>query len=714
MKFLSFVGRALTPFMITAAGLAQAQEDPYLWLEDVTGEKALAWVKEQNALTQPQLEATPEYKELYARLLSIYTSRERIPSVTKRGDYLYNFWQDAAHPRGLLRRTTLAEFRKKDPAWETVLDITRLSTEENQKWVYKGSTCLYPEYRRCIISLSRGGADAVELREFDMREKAFVKGGFLAPESKGGAAWRDEDTLYVARDFGPGTLTKSGYPRVVKEWKRGTPLADAKPMYETREEDIGAFPAVVNEPGRKYEIITRAISTRISETYVRRGDSWVLLPTPTDAEVSTFNGKVVARLRSDWKPAGRTFRTGSLVAADLDKFLAGGRDFDVIFEPSPRVSLQAYAVTRGFLLLDVLDNVKGRVGGGGGEGGGGGGGGGGGVGGEDARLDAGRWRLRDVAVPDNASVGVAAFDRDTSDDYWLTVTSFLQPTTLYLARGGGDGRERMKSLPAFFDAQGLKVEQHEATSKDGTRIPYFVVMRQGAKLDGDNPTILYGYGGFEVSQSPSYSAGVGSAWLEKGGVWALANLRGGGEFGPEWHRTAQREGRQKAHDDFIAVAEDLIRRRVTSPRRLGIYGGSQGGLLVGAAFTQRPELFGAVVGTVPLFDMKRYHKLLAGASWMGEYGNPDDPKDWEFISRYSPYQNVAKGIRYPKVFIATTTRDDRVHPGHARKMVALMKEKGHDVLYFENVEGGHGSGTTPEQQAQFNALVYTFFRRQLF
>jgi prolyl oligopeptidase len=680
--------------LLMTATMAYAQEDPYLWLEDVTGDRQIAWVKEQNARTQPVLEATPDYRELHARFLAIYTSRERIPSVAKRGAYLYNFWQDAANPRGLLRRTTLAEYRKKDPAWETVLDITKLSADEGEKWVYKGSTCLYPEYRRCIISLSRGGADAVELRELDMVDKRFVKDGFVAPESKGGVAWRDADTLYVSRDFGPGTMTRSGYPRQVREWKRGTPLAEARPVYEATEIDVGAFPSVVNEPGRKYEIVTRAISMRESEEFLRVGERWVKLETPQDAEVSTFNGMVVARLRSDWKPAGRLFRTGSLIAADLDRFLAGGRDFDLVFEPSERVSLQAYAVTRGYLLLDVLDNVKGRV--------------------IEARREAGQWRLRDVAVPPASSIGLAAFDRDENDDYWMTVTSFIEPTTLYLAKGGRDQREKMKSLPAFFDAKGLEVSQHEATSRDGTKVPYFVVMRGSARLDGDNPTILYGYGGFEIAQTPAYNANVGAAWLEKGGVWAVANLRGGGEFGPSWHRVAQREGRQKAHDDFVAVAEDLAKRRITSPRRLGIYGGSQGGLLVGAALTQRPELYGAAVSTVPLFDMKRYHKLLAGASWMGEYGDPDDPKDWEFISKYSPYQNLSKDRKYPKVFIATTTRDDRVHPGHARKMVARMREQGHDVLYFENVEGGHGSGTTPEQQAQFNALIYTFFRKELF
>jgi len=575
-----------------------------------------------------------------------------------------------------------------------VLDITRLSAEEKQPWVYKGVTCLYPEYRRCLVSLSRGGADAVEVREFDNVAKAFVKDGFFLPESKGGVAWRDADTIYVSRDFGPGTLTKSGYARVVKEWKRGTALAEAKTLFEAKEDDIGAWPTVVNEPGRKYEIISRVISTRFQEEHIRRGDRWVMLETPRDAAVATFNGMLVARLRSDWKPAERTFKAGSLVSTDLDKFIAGGRDFEVVFEPSERVSLQAFTVTRNYLLLDILDNVKGRV--------------------EEARLDGGKWKLRPVAVPPMASIGLSAYDREVNDDYWITITSFLEPSSLSLGHAGRDEREKLKSLPAFFDAQGLKVEQYEATSKDGTRIPYFAVMRENAKLDGKNPTIVYGYGGFEISQSPSYSANVGAAWLEKGGVWVLANLRGGGEFGPAWHLTARREGRHKTHDDFIAVAEDVVKRGISSPRHLGIYGGSQGGLLVGATLIQRPELFRAAVATVPLFDMKRYHKLLAGASWMGEYGNPDDPKDWEFISKYSPYQNVVKGRKYPKLFIATTTRDDRVHPGHARKMVAKMKEQGHDVLYFENIEGGHGSGTTPAQQAQFNALVYSFFRKELF
>jgi prolyl oligopeptidase len=671
----------------TLAMEAAAQEDPYLWLEEVQGEKALAWVKEQNAATQPLIEGSPGFKELHQRLLGIYNSRDRIPQVRKRGQWLYNFWQDERNPRGVLRRTSLEEYRKKEPEWETVLDIGALSTEENEKWVYKGVTCLYPEYNRCMVSLSRAGADAVEVREFDVAARKFVKDGFRASESKGGVAWRDANTLYVSRDFGPGTTTRSGYPRLVKEWARGTPLSSATPVFEVKETDIGAWPMVVNEPNRKYELMTRAIETRVSETFIRVGSRWVWIEAPRDADVSVFDDMLVVRLRSDWRPANRTFRAGSLISTNLDMFLSGRRDFEIVFEPAKRVSLQDYTATRNFLVLDVLDNVKGRV--------------------VEARRLGGRWQLREIPVPAAASIGVSAVDRDENDDYWLSVTSFIEPTTLYLATAGGNAREKMKSLPAFFNAKGLLADQFEATSKDGTLIPYFVVRREGTKLDGTNPTILYGYGGFEISMTPNYSGTIGAAWLERGGVWVLANIRGGGEFGPAWHSVAKRDGRHRTHDDFIAVAEDLIKRGVSSPKKLGIMGGSQGGLLVGAAFTQRPELFGAVVSSVPLLDMKRYHKLLAGASWMGEYGNPDEPKDWEFISKYSPYQNVSRDKKYPRVLFSTSTRDDRVHPGHARKMFAKMKEQGHDVMYFEYLEGGHAAGALPAQQAYTWALIYT-------
>ena len=690
--------------MLTLSAVAMAQsEDPYLWLEDVGGAKPLAWVKERNAESQPLLESKPEFKAIHERLLAIYNSRERIPGVQKLGPWLYNFWQDDKNPRGLWRRTTLDEYRKKEPAWETVLDIGKLGADESEKWVWKGANCLYPEYTRCLVSLSRGGADAVEVREFDTVKKDFVKGGFVLPESKGEVDWRDIDNLYIARDFGPGTLTTSGYPRIVKEWKRGTPMSEAKVSFEGKETDVGVGAQVVNEKGRNYERLERHITFWESEEFIRRGDRWVKIDTPRDARLATVDGQLVVQLKSDWKPAAMTYKAGALIAADLDGFLQGKREFEVVFEPRERVALQGFTATRNLLVLDILDNVKGRIvearrspsplGEGGGEG--------------------RKWVLRDIPVPPAASIGVNAVDHDENDDYWMTVTSFLEPTTLYLASPGGAKREKLKSLPAFFDAKGLKPTQFEATSKDGTKVPYFVVMREGTKFDGSNPAILYGYGGFEIAMTPSYSATTGAAWLEKGGVWVLANIRGGGEFGPAWHTTALREGRHKTHDDFIAVAEDVIKRGISSPRHLGIMGGSQGGLLVGAAFTQRPELFHAVVCEVPLLDMRRYNQLLAGASWMGEYGNPDDPKDWEFISKYSPYQNVFREKKYPRVLFWTTTRDDRVHPGHARKMVAKMKEQGHDVLYYENTEGGHDSGTTPTQRAYVAALSFTFFLNEL-
>ncbi len=525
-----------------------ATDDPWLWLEDVEGTKALDWVRAQNAVSQPQIESRPEFKAIHERILAIFNSRSRIPYVQKRGKWLYNFWQDEKAPRGVWRRTTLEEYRKPQPAWETLVDLDKLSAEENEKWVWKGATCLYPEYRRCLIELSRGGADAFEVREFDTVAKRWVKGGFRSPESKHEIEWRDADTVYIGRDFGPGSMTNSGYPRIVKEWKRGTPLAAAKTLFEGVVTDVGVGVVVVNEPGRKYELIHRAVTFYEGEDYLREGEHWIRLQTPADAQVGTANGWLFVKLRTDWKPAATTFKGGSLIAANLDAFLSGGRDFETIFEPAGRVALQGYDVTRHKLLLDLLDNVKSRI--------------------VEVRFPPsalkegrgeGKWVRTEVPVPPSSSVGVAAFDRDHSDDYWMTVTSFVEPTTLYLAQPGGARREKLKSLPAFFDSKGLEVSQHEAASKDGTKIPYFVVMRAGAKADGSTPTILYGYGGFEIPMTPGYSGAIGAGWLERGGVYVLANLRGGGEFGPEWHRAAQREGHQRSFDDFIAVAEDLDR-----------------------------------------------------------------------------------------------------------------------------------------------------------
>ena len=674
--------------------MAQAPQpdDPYQWLEDVTGERSMAWVKQRNAESVPELESKPEFKAIHERLLDIYNSRERIPAVQKRGKWLYNFWQDAKDPRGVWRRTTLEEYRKKDPAWETVLDVGKLSTDENEKWVFKGATCLYPKYERCLVSLSRGGADANEIREFDTVAKAFVKDGFRMPESKGSASWRDENTVYVDRDFGPGTLTTSGYPRQVKEWMRGTPMTEAKLVFEGKESDVGVQVTVTNERSRRYEMISRNITFWESEDFIRVGDKWEKLDTPKDASVAAANGMLLVQPKSEWKLPRGSYDSGTLLAFDLDGFLAGRKQPTVLYEPTARAALRSFMVTKDFIFLDILDNVKSRV--------------------VELRRKGDRWVSTEVKVPPSSIVAVAPFDRDESNDYWMTVTSFVEPTTLYLAQPAGE-REKMKSLPAFFDAKGLKTLQYETTSKDGTKIPYFVVMREGTKLDGSNPTVLYGYGGFEVPMLPNYSGTIGAAWLERGGVFVLANLRGGGEFGPTWHTSVLRENHPKTFEDFIAVGEDIVKRGITSPRHLGIMGGSNGGLLVGSVMIMRPDLFKAVVCQVPLLDMRRYNKLLAGASWMGEYGDPDKAEDWAFISKYSPYQNVKKDVKYPRVFFWTTTRDDRVHPGHARKMVARMKEQGHDVLYFEYTEGGHGAGSTPAQQAYLWALTYTYFLNEL-
>lgn len=687
--------RLLAALAMTLSAAAVAQdEDPYLWLEEVSGERAMKWVTDQNARSRPEIEKDRGFHPLLNRFTEIATSRERIPTVAKLGPHLYNYWQDAANPRGLWRRTTLEEYRKAEPRWETVLDLDRLSADEKEQWAWKGATCLFPRYERCLVSISRGGSDAVEIREFDLVKKAFVAGGFRLPQSKGGVAWIDEDAIYVSRDFGPGTLTKSGYPRQVKRLGRGQALADAAPVFEVSEDDIGAWPSVTHEKDGRVEMVTRVISTRRNEAFVVRDGKLVKLELPDTVDASVTAGWLYVRLREDWKPAATAYAAGSLLALPLEKFLGGDRGFDVLFAPGPRVSLDAFVPLKSMVLLDLLDNVSSRL-----------------V--EARRGEDGRWTKRDVDAPKLSNLGAAAFDRRESDDYFLFVTGFTTPTTLHLAKGGTDAREKLKSLPDFFDASNLAVTQHEATSKDGTKIPYFQVMRKDAKAEGKNPTILYGYGGFEVSQVPTYSGFVGNGWLAKGGVWVLSNLRGGGEFGPEWNRVARREGRQKTHDDYAAVAEDLIRRKVTSPAKLGILGGSQGGLLVSATMLQRPELFGAVVATVPLMDMKRYHKLLAGHSWMGEYGDPDKPEDWAFISKYSPYQNVLRGRAYPKMLITTSTRDDRVHPGHARKMAARMQQFGYDTTYFEYTEGGHGSGTTPAQTAYTWAFIYTFFAKSL-
>jgi prolyl oligopeptidase len=678
---------------LTAPSSSPAEADPYLWLEDVGGDQSLAWARARNAISQRELEAHPEFTAINERLLALYDSDERIPYVAKRGGHYYNFWRDARHVRGLWRRTSLEEYRQPNPAWEVVLDLDALARAENENWVWKGSDWLEPDLDRCLLRFSRGGADAVVVREFDPVAKAFVAGGFTLPEAKSAVAWRSRDVLYVGTDFGPGTLTDSGYPRVVKEWRRGTPLADARVVFEGTPTDVSASAYTTVEPGFRREFARRSVTFFTAEHFLREGDAFRKLDLPADARQGTWREFITVTLRSDWKTGGRTYPAGALLALPWARFLAGNRDFALLFEPGPRKSLAGTSATRHHLLVNELENVRSRIF----------------V--LTPRPDGG-WSREALAAPEFGNVSATAID-DEGDDFWLQVEDFLTPPSLYRGTVGRIDRELLKQLPAFFAAAGLAVAQHEATSADGTRIPYFQVSSRGLKHDGTAPTLLYGYGGFQIAQRPGYRAALGAAWLERGGVFVLANLRGGGEFGPAWHQAALKGNRQRAFDDFIAVAEDLVRRRVTSPRHLGIQGGSNGGLLVGAVFVQRPDLFNAVVCQVPLLDMRRFHRLLAGASWMGEYGNPDVPAEWEWISRYSPYQNVRAGVKYPRVLFTTSTRDDRVHPGHARKMVARMLEQGHDVLYYENIEGGHGGAANNRQAAYMSALAYAFLLRQL-
>ena len=691
--FAAVLALSFTSAIAIAASSSSSDDDPYLWLEGVTDEKALQWVREQNAVSTRELEAQPDFARIRDRMLSILNSKERIPTISKHGRFLYNFWSDEKNVRGLWRRTTLDEYKKAQPQWETVLDLDQLGGSEKENWVWKFANIIEVTHDRALVSLSRGGADATVVREFDLKKKSFITNGFYLPEAKSRVDYRDRDTMFVGTDFGPGSLTKSGYPRIIKEWKRGTPLSEARTVFEGQADDVSVIGYRLVDHGRTYEFIERSPTFFTEEKFVRRGGKWVRIDKPADAEASTFGDQLLLKLRTDWTVAGKTHRGGSLLAANFDKYIEGERNLSALFEPTARTSLDDVDATKNFLLLTELDNVRSRP--------------------FLLRRSRSSWTRTPLDAPAFGTVSVAGLEANESDDYLMTVSDFLTPSTLYLGTAGKSNREKIKSLPAFFNSDALKIQQFEATSKDGTHVPYFQVNREGIKSDGSNPTLLYGYGGFEISMLPRYSAGVGAAWLERGGVYVLANIRGGGEFGPRWHEAARKENRQRAYDDFIAVGEDLIARKVTAPKHLGIQGGSNGGLLMGAMLTQRPDLWGAVVCQVPLLDMRRFNKLLAGASWMDEYGNPDKPEEWAYIQKFSPYQNVRKDARYPRVLFTTSTRDDRVHPGHARKMVARMKEQGHDVLYYENIEGGHGGAANNQQAAYMASLAYAFLIKQL-
>lgn len=675
-----------------APGAAATTDDPYLWLEDIHGTRAMDWVKAQNAITQKQFADNPAFTHTRDRILEVLDSDARIPYVERRGDYLYNFWQDKAHPRGLWRRTTLEEYRKAEPKWDVLLDVDALNKAEGKRWVFKGSDCLKPDYKRCLLSLSPDGGDAVEVREFDIPSKSFVKEGFALPVAKTQIGWIDQDHVYVGTDFGPGSMTTSSYPRIAKVWQRGTPLSAAATVYEGKMEDLAISASHDRTPGFERDFVSVAHDFFHSDTYQLKDGKLIHLDVPADAAmVDPHREWLLVQLRNAWTVGGTTYPSGALIAIKFDDFMAGKRQFTTLFAPDQHTALSNYAWTQHHLILDIMDDVK-------------------------SRLDVltpkadGSWAREDMpGAPKFSTVSVADTDPDNSDEYWLSVTGFLSPSSL--ERGVlGDGKaQTIKQSPAFFDASKYEVSQHFVTSKDGTQVPYFEIAPKNLKLDGSHRTLLYGYGGFEVALQPFYSGSIGRAWLDRGGVYVIANIRGGGEYGPRWHQAALQANRPRAYEDFSAVASDLIKRGVTSAKHLGAEGGSNGGLLMGNMLTLYPQLFGAIACEVPLLDMKRYVHLSAGASWIAEYGNPEDPKQWAFIKTFSPYQNVKADATYPSVLFYTTTSDDRVGPVQARKMAAKMEGMGYkNVWFYENTEGGHGAGADNKQAAYMHALAYEF------
>ncbi|AQP46708.1 S9 family peptidase [Tessaracoccus aquimaris] len=672
--------------------------DEFGWLEDVEGDESLAWVRERNAEAESELAGDAGFADLEAQLRTIFDSDQQIPMVTKRGDRYYNFWRDAEHPRGIWRRTTLESYRTPTPEWETVLDLDALNEAEGENWVWHGVETLRPEHPRVLIDLSRGGADADVTREFDLDTLSFVEDGFSRPESKGTLTWRDADSVFLVSALGPDTVNRAGYARTARVWHRGTPMSEAEIVFEGPADNVGYGIHALRDhtPGYERDLLLHYLDNRDSHLYL--GDAhggYARLDAPASAIARVHRDWLALELRDPWVLGDVTHPAGSLLIGRLDAYLAGGRDLTALFTPTDTSALADVTFTRDHVVLNVLTDVASSL--------------------TVATPTDHGWATRPLpGVPRLGTIHAGAVDDEESNAVWLVVTDYLTPTSLLLTDLDADeAPETLKSEPAFFDATGLAVTQRFATSDDGTRVPYFLVARDDLPLDGSTPTLLYGYGGFEISLTPGYAPSVGKGWLECGGGFVVANIRGGGEYGPRWHQAALRENRHRAYEDFAAVARDLVATGVTTAERLGVRGGSNGGLLTGNMLTQYPELFGAVVIQVPLLDMRRYSHLLAGASWMGEYGDPDDPGDWDFIQGFSPYHLVDAERSYPPALLLTSTRDDRVHPGHARKMMARLMDLGKDVRYFENIEGGHGGAADNGQRAHMEALYLTFLRGQL-
>lgn len=671
-----------------------AVNDPFLWLEEVEGARALQWATEQNAISLKRLQNDARFAPANAAIEAILTASDRIPYGRIVGDDVRNFWQDDTHIRGLWRTTTLQEYRTDSPKWDTILDIDALAAADGENWVWKGANCLLPDEQRCLINLSRGGADAVVVREFDITNRRFIEDGFALDEEKHRLDWIDADTLLVASPLEGGAKNTSGYARTIRIWKRGTALADAKTVFTGLETDAFAFPAVMHGPEAVERFIIQAPDFfHQTVHYLDADDTLVTLPLPDDVNLQgMIDGKLILLLRSDWQVDGTKAVAGSVVSVPLSTLVDGVvADVETIIEPTDTLSVENVQIGRDTVYVALLDMVKGRL--------------------IRANYQENGWVTEDIALPEQGSlhiISASAFSNRLMVDF----ETFLQPDTLYLLDGTATA-EPIKAAPARFDTSGFLSKQAFAISDDGTRIPYFLIHAKDIPMDGTTPTILYGYGGFEISLTPGYLSPMAIEWLKAGGAYAIANIRGGGEFGPSWHQAALKENRMRAYEDFAAVARAISESRIANAAHLGIYGGSNGGLLTGASMVRTPELFGAVVSAVPLLDMMRYHKLLAGASWIGEYGNPDIAQERDWIATYSPYQRVSKDVTYPPVFFTTSTRDDRVHPGHARKMSAKMLDQGHDVLYYENMEGGHAGAANLKQRAMRDALILVWFLQEL-
>ena len=681
-----------------------AADDPYLWLEEIDGAQVRAWVEARNRETVSAL-CDAQFEKDRVAVLDILNAADRIPWVQRRGQLVYNFWQDAEHRKGLWRRTTLASYRSEHPDWETLLDLDLLAKSEAEDWVWRGCATMAPEHRRGLVHLSRSGADAVVIREFDLAEKRFVNDGFYLSEAKGGADWVDENTLLVSSALGGEFFqTVSGYARTARLYRRGGEFAAAPVEFECKRDDMAAWGGRDRGPRYPRTQYRRQIDFEHHEDFVEQDDSGrIKLDIPSDAHVSVDHDWLMLNLRTDWNVGGRLYPAGALLIIAFSEFLTGARDFTVLFEPSPRRFLQNFGAMGDVVALIVLDNVRSRI--------------------FLARLAEGRWQIDLVEGFSDLSI-LGIFPLAADDDDWfaedvrergvfvVTSQNSLTPPTVSLLRFG-QSPELLKRSPERFVATGLEITQHEAVSVEGVRIPYFQIARAKLAHDGSNAALLSGYGGFEISSLPYYSAATGKLWLERGGVYVIANIRGGGEFGPDWHKAGMRAGKKLAHDDFAAVAKDLIARGVTRPERLACVGGSNGGLLVGNMLTRYPELFGAIECAVPLLDLKRYTKLTAGSSWISEYGDPDNHADWAFMREMSPYQAAQAGQPYPPILLTTSARDDRVHPGHARKMTAKLLALGYRVYFYEPPEGGH-AGATDNAHVAFNtALGFAFLRKTI-